>query len=148
MMSRLVSATVLLAAMWGHPHPAWAQDGRVGDESPRVQLHAPVPVSRPAMLMPLYIGQVALQTYDGYSTIAGIQQGGSEANPFVGGLASRPAAFWAVKAASTATTIWLTERMWRDHPKRAVVLMIVADGMMAALAARNAAILTSGHDRH
>jgi hypothetical protein len=148
MMPRIVSAIVILAATCWHPTLAWAQDDPTGDESPRVLILTPVPSPRPALLMPLYAGQIALQAYDGYSTIAGVRQGRSEANPLVGGLASQPAAFWAVKAASTATSIWLAEQLWPQHPRRAVVLMIIADGVMTAVAARNTMILRSAPDRH
>jgi hypothetical protein len=131
--------------------PVAAQEpGRPDDQAPRIVLTAPVaaPVlpapSRPAALVPLYAGLSVLQGYDGYSTIRGVRDGLAETNPLVGGLASRPALLWSLKAGSTAASIYLAEQYWRDHhPKKAIVSMIVANGLMAAVAARNASLLKS-----
>ena len=121
-----------------------------GDQAPRIVLTAPAaaPVrpasSRPATLVPLYAGLSVLQVYDGYSTIHGVRNGLAETNPLVGGLASRPALLWSLKAGSTAASIYLAEQYWRDHhPTKAIVTMIVANGVMAAVAARNASLLKS-----
>ena len=70
---------------------------------------------RPLILSPLYVSLAGLQAYDGYATLHGVNNGGREANVLVGGLASKPAAFWAVKAASTGLTIVLAEQLWRTH---------------------------------
>jgi hypothetical protein len=44
----------------------------------------------------------------------------------------------------TLVTVGVAEQMWREHhPGRAVALMIVSNGVMAAVAARNAAVLHS-----
>src|SRR5438552_1761183 len=129
MMRLIIPAGLLLAAICVHPNAASAQDGSLDDGLPHIQILAPPTPSRPAMLMPLYLGNVALQTYDGYSTLRGGRQGLPEGNPLVGELAMRPAAFWAIKAASTATSILLTERLWRNHKaKQAVVVMIITNG--------------------
>ena len=102
------------------------------------------PASRPAVLLPLYVGQAALQAYDGYTTIRGVRNGAQETNPLVGGLAKQPVAFWSIKIASTAVTIYYAERLWRQHhPTEAILLMVVADGAMAAIAARNASVRAS-----
>jgi hypothetical protein len=124
--------------------PALAQDEpRVGDP-PRIVIAPPPAPSRPAALMPLYIGGIGLQAYDGYSTLRGVRQGNAETNPLVIGLADRPVAFWTVKAVTTGLSILLTEQLWRDgHRKQAIVWMIVADGVMAAVAARNASLIHS-----
>ena len=102
------------------------------------------PATRPAILPPLYVSLGALQAYDGYTTLRGVERGARETNALVGGLAGKPAAFWAIKAGSTALTIVLAERLWRDHRKvEAITTMIVANGLMAAIAARNASIYKS-----
>jgi len=140
----MIRVGLLLAAIGAHPNLASAQDGPTDADAPHILILAPPTPSRPAMLMPLYVGNIALQAYDGYSTLRGVHEGVPETNPLVGGLASRPAAFWAMKAASAATSILLTERLWRQHhAKQAVVWMIITNGAMAAVAARNAANLTS-----
>ena len=48
----------------------------------------------------------------------------------------RPA-FIALKAGLTATTIWMTEKSRRKHPKRAVVGVIVSNAALAAVVAHN-----------
>lgn len=136
--------TLLVGAFCVTASLASAQDEAPPAVSLHIQLLAPPRPARPSILMSLYLGDVALQTFDGYSTIAGIRQGDVEINPLVGPLADRPMAFWTAKALSTATSIVLTERLWRGgHRKGAVVLMIITDGMMAAVVARNATILRS-----
>jgi len=109
---------------------------------PRIQIIVPPPPSRPAALIPMYVGLVGLQAFDGYATIHGVRTGGAEQNPLVGGLATRPAAFWAIKGASTFTTIYFAERLWRDgHKTEAIVTMVVANAVMGVVAARNASFL-------
>ena|SRR5579884_2345632 len=109
--------------------------------APRIEI-LETPASRPKVLWPLYVGLGALQVYDGYTTLHGVHEGISETNPLVGGLAANPAAFWSVKAATTAVTIFFAETSWRSHhPTEAVVLMVVANGVMAAVAVRNTAAI-------
>ena len=96
------------------------------------------------MLAPLYVSLGALQAFDGYSTLKGVNRGARESNVLVGGLAANPAAFWAVKAGSTAVSIYFAERLWRQHRRaEAITVMIVSNGVMAAIAARNASVLHS-----
>ena len=140
-MPLLGAVCVLLSSL---ATPALAQDEPPAQDPPRIVLLAPPAPSRPAALMPLYIGGIGLQAYDGYSTLRGVRQGNPETNPLVGSLADRPVAFWTVKAVTTGLSILLTEQLWRDnHRKQAIVWMIVADGVMAAVAARNASLIHS-----
>ena len=155
-----VTALVLLTA--GAP-AAQAADGDnpVADvphveiaESPRIQMVPPVEnaqrvqlqgvqLTRPASLPVMYVALAGLQAYDGYSTLHGTSTGASETNPLVSGLAAHPAAFWSLKAASTVATIFFAEQLWRqNHRKQAVLLMVVANGAMGVVAARNASVLS------
>jgi hypothetical protein len=117
-------------------------------ESPRIvmepaQADSAQELKRPASLPVLYASLAGLQAYDGYSTLHGVGGGANETNPFVGGLARQPAAFWTVKAVSTVATIYFAEQLWRQHHRtQAVVLMIVTNGAMGAIAARNGSILS------
>ncbi len=43
----------------------------------------------------------------------------------------------AIKALSTAGTIYFAERAWKKNRKGAVILMAVINGVTAAVAARN-----------
>lgn len=57
------------------------------------------------------------------------------------GVAGNKAAFWAVKAGTTAASIWLAERMWKRNRVGAIVTMVAVNGMMASVAAPNASVL-------
>src|SRR5689334_1127823 len=83
-------------------------------------LFAPSP--RPAALSPLYVSFVGLEAYDGYATLRGVSGTSREGNALVGGLAAQPAAFWAVKAGSTALTVVLAEQLWRTHHRREAII--------------------------
>jgi hypothetical protein len=98
--------------------------------------------ARPATLSSMYATWIGLQAYDSYSTLAGVSKGAAETNPFVSGLTKNRAMFFTTKASMTVVTIAVAEQMWRDHhPGRAIVLMVVSNGVMAAVAARNASVL-------
>ncbi|HZP47532.1 MAG TPA: DUF5658 family protein [Vicinamibacterales bacterium] len=97
---------------------------------------------RPAALVPMYLGLVSLQAFDGYSTLKAVRNGAVEQNPLVGWASNQSAAMWTLKAASTASTIYFAERLWRDHKKtQAIVTLVVANATMAAVAAHNASVL-------
>ena len=96
---------------------------------------------RPSVLPVLYISFAALQGFDGYSTTANLTRGAREVNPMMQGVAGNSAAVWAVKAGSTAASIWFAERLWKTNRVGAIVTMAVVDGMMASVAARNASVL-------
>lgn len=96
---------------------------------------------RPSVLPALYVSLAALQAYDAYSTTAGLSRGAQEANSLMQGVAGNKAAMWAVKAGTTAASIWLAERMWKRNRVGAIVTMVTMNGMMASVAARNASVL-------
>lgn len=133
----------LLAVAFAAPAAAQPADGdKPAVASPTVKT-APVPAPRrPMMLAPLYVSFAGLQGYDGYTTLHGVNAGARESNQIVGGLASKPAAFWAVKAGSTALTFAVAEQLWRNHHRReAVAAMIISNSLMAYVAAHNASTL-------
>lgn len=104
----------------------------------------PVEISadrRPSVLPVLYVTLDALQVFDGYSTTTALGRGAHEANPMTAGVAGNSAAFWAVKAGSTAASIWFAERLWKTNRVGAIVTMVAVNGMMASVAARNASVL-------
>lgn len=97
---------------------------------------------RPATLSGLYASWIGLQAYDTYSTLAGVSRGAAETNPFVNGLTRNRGMFFAAKASMTLVTVGVAEQMWREHhPGRAMALMAISNGVMAVVAARNAAVL-------
>jgi Domain of unknown function (DUF5658) len=103
---------------------------------------SPAPV-RPLALPALYAASAVLQAYDGYSTLAGLRAGAVERNPLMSPMAEHPALLLATKVATAAATIGMAEQMWRDHhPGRAVALMIVSNGLMAAVDWHNSRVLS------
>jgi uncharacterized protein DUF5658 len=101
------------------------------------QLRAAAP-KRPAALVPMYASLAALQGLDFVSTTRALSNGaGYEANPVMRPIVGNTAGFLAVKASSTAATIWMTERLRRKHPVRAVVVMVSTNAAMAAVVAHN-----------
>jgi hypothetical protein len=94
-------------------------------------------VSRPASVKVLYGTLGVLQALDVYSTQRALANGGSEINPIVNRASGNQAAMIAVKAVSTATSIYFAERAWKKNKKGAVVLMAIVNGVTAAVVARN-----------
>jgi hypothetical protein len=158
-MARVVLSVVLLAFM-GAGVPAQAAEpeaatretrGRfeaaalpplAGDTDwslPSVHLGGP---RRGALLPTLYVSYAALNAFDAYSTSNGLQRGAVEGNLLMRGVAGQTATMWATKAGVTAGAIAVAERLWRaDRKKAAIVTMVVANGMMAMVASKNASVL-------
>src|SRR5262245_38868520 len=97
---------------------------------------------RPLALPSLYAGSVFLQSYDAYSTLNALKNGGTEANPLMKGVTRYPMAFIGLKAGVTTMSIMAAERMWKGNNRLGAVLTMVAtNGFMAAVAAHNTAVL-------
>lgn len=102
----------------------------------------PAGVRRGSLLPTLYVSFSVLNALDAHSTTTGVRRGAMEANPMMRGIAGNPAATWAVKGGVTAATILVAERLWRQNRRAsAVAVMIISNGMMAVVAARNASVL-------
>jgi hypothetical protein len=98
--------------------------------------------SRGMLLPSLYVSLAALNLYDVYTTRVGLTQGAVESNPATRWLTGSSPGFLAVKGAATATSIFLADRLWRLHHRgQAVAVMVISNGMMAAVAARNSSVL-------
>jgi len=143
--SMKITAFVVLAVLMVSSTPAFAADDVKsevkGEGTPRIEINIPK-ATRPSALPAMYVSLAGLQAYDGYSTIRGVRNGATEANPLVGGLASQPAAFWTVKALSTVTTIYFAEQLWRQHKRgQAIMTMVVANAAMGAVAAHNMSVI-------
>jgi hypothetical protein len=123
--------------------PAFAADGATGTPATTVTIQAVAADSgeRPAVLPMLYVSLAGLQAYDVYSTHQGLALGAREASPLMAGAAGDTTGMVVMKTVSTATTIVLVERLWHRNRAAAIVTMIVANGLMAAVAANNARVL-------
>ena len=92
---------------------------------------------RPAALPALYATLAGVNALDAYSTVRALNAGAHEANPLVAPAAAHMGASLAVKAVSTATSIYLAESLWKKNRAAAIATMIAVNGVTAAIAARN-----------
>jgi hypothetical protein len=92
---------------------------------------------RPAALPVMYGAFAALQVADVYSTTRGIAAGRTELNPAMRPLAGSAGTMLAVKALSSAASLYFVEKAWKKKPKAAVVLMGAVNGVLAAAVATN-----------
>jgi hypothetical protein len=124
-----VMTTTAVATAAIEPAPFSRPDARIGQQ-------------RPTILPSLYVSLSALQAYDVYSTLTAIRRGASESNPLMKGVVGNAGALVALKAGVTGVSIYAAERLWRDNKKaHAVLLMVASNGLMAYVAANNAAVL-------
>jgi hypothetical protein len=63
--------------------------------------------------------------------------GAYEANPLMRKASGNTGAMLAVKAVSTAATVFFAERAWKKNKKGAVILMLAVNSAMAAVTVRN-----------
>lgn len=94
-------------------------------------------IDRPAILPALYATLGAMQAWDVYSTRAAIQAGAREANPAAAAFAGSAGSMLGLKAATTASTIFFAERMWKKNKLGAVVMMVAINGATAAVSMHN-----------
>jgi hypothetical protein len=94
-------------------------------------------VRRPALLPFLYATTVALQALDAHSTLSALELGAREVNPVMQGVAGNKPALLAVKAGAAAGTIYFAEKLWRRNRVGAVAMMVVINGVTAAVVAHN-----------
>jgi len=85
----------------------------------------------------MYVSFAALQIMDGISTRKALSNGGTEANPAMSGLAGNSAALFAVKAGTTVATTYFAERLSKNHPRAATIMMAVLNVTYAAVVAHN-----------
>lgn len=95
------------------------------------------PTRRPNALPILYASFGALQALDAATTLRAVGRGATEANPVLTGIASNRGAMVAVKAASFASTVYLTERLWKKNRVAAVVTMVCVNSAYAVIVAHN-----------
>jgi hypothetical protein len=109
---------------------------------PPVHIGSATGTSRGTLLPSLYVSLAGLNLYDAYATHVGLSQGAVESNPATRGLVGNSTAFLVVKGAATASSIFLAERLWRQHHRgQALAVMVISNGMMAAVAAHNNSVL-------
>ena len=94
-------------------------------------------IERPAILPALYVALGAVQAWDVYSTRAAVTAGAREANPTAAPFAKNSGSMLGLKAATTASTIFFAERMWRKNKVGAIVMLVAVNGATAAISMQN-----------
>lgn len=95
------------------------------------------PVTRPAVMLPLYVSFAGLQAADAHSTLRAIDRGYVEANPLMMGATRNQHTLAAVKVATTAATIAGAEMLWRRNRMAAIVTMLAINGAYAVIVTHN-----------
>ena len=92
-------------------------------------------LERPRALMPLYAMQITLNGLDVHSTMRALDAGHREGNPlFKDGSATK---MIGAKVASSALSVYLTEKLWKKNRVAAVVMMATVNAGMMAVVANN-----------
>ena len=94
-------------------------------------------IDRPAILPALYVALGAVQAWDVYSTRAALAAGAREANPTAAAFTQSSGSMLGLKAATTASTIFFAERMWRKNKVGAIVMLVAVNGATAAVSMNN-----------
>lgn len=159
MVRRTVAAVIVAGSMIA---PAWAEEQKAGAVQPGPlslysaadlggvtpasqigPIQAPAPrglepdARRPGALVGLYGSLAALNVLDVYSTRRALNSGAREVNPVMASASGNFGAMLAIKAATTTSSIYLAERLWKKNRAAAIVTMVAVNGATAAIAARN-----------
>jgi uncharacterized protein DUF5658 len=108
--------------------------------------HGPrsVTIQKRTVLFPMFASLAALQAYDAYSTITGLNRGLVEANPMMQGVTGNAMALVGVKAGTAALSIYAANRLWTQHHRTAAVALIAASNVLSSfVAVHNAAAIGS-----
>src|SRR4029453_3179147 len=143
MLPRIAACLLLLALVGAVPARAQERDSPAPTLSPTandsaispepVQLFAPVPQKPPLALSALYGSFATFQVLDVVSTQKAKSAGAREMNPMMGGTGQ----MIAMKAATSALSIYLVEQTWKKNRTAAIITMVAINGMTAAVAAHN-----------
>jgi hypothetical protein len=93
---------------------------------------------RPAALGALYVSFAALQIGDAVTTFRAVNNGAVEANGAMKGVAGNKGALFAVKSATSLTTVFIAEKLWKKNRGAAIASMVVMNAAYAAIVANNA----------
>ena len=153
MISRIVITCLMTSSLIARAASGGQQDPRLPELTLR-EAAAPVvdtagfrtlevtPPARGAVLPALYATLAGLHAFDAYSTSNGLSRGARESNPLMQGVAGNSVALWTVKAGAAATSIAISERLWRHHRRgRAIAVMVAANTILAAVAAHNVSVV-------
>lgn len=99
---------------------------------------APYRPSRPSStLKSLYVATALTQALDVHSTLLALGRGANEVNPLLGGLAHRKAAFIALKAGATVSTIMAARNLSRRNRVAAIAALVAINSAYAVVIDHN-----------
>jgi len=138
MLADVLTAPVAPAAPVSAPFAAPSQ-------APAAPFAAPSQApAAPSLRRSLYVSFAALQVMDAVSTSKALGAGGVEANPAMAGIVKNKTAFMAVKVGTAAAAALFTEKLAKNHPRRATVVMMVLNVAYAGIVAHNYRVARSG----
>ena len=85
----------------------------------------------------MYGSFAALQVMDAISTNKALSAGGVEANPAMSGVVKNKNAFMAVKVGAAVATAFFAEKLAKNHPRKATILMAVLNVAYAGIVVHN-----------
>ena len=85
----------------------------------------------------MYGSFAALQVMDAISTNKALSSGGVEANPAMSGVVKNKNAFMAVKVGAAVATAFFAEKLAKNHPRKATILMAVLNVAYAGIVVHN-----------
>jgi Domain of unknown function (DUF5658) len=85
----------------------------------------------------MYGSFAALQIMDAISTNKALSAGGVEANPAMSGVVKNKNAFMAVKVGAAVATAFFSEKLAKNHPRKATILMAVLNVAYAGIVVHN-----------
>jgi hypothetical protein len=92
---------------------------------------------RGSLMTSLYVSTAAMQALDVHSTLQALDRGAVEANPLVGGLSGRKAAFIALKAGVAFSTIMAARNMSKRNKVAAVATLVAINSAYAMVVRHN-----------
>ncbi len=103
-------------------------------ETPRL----PAPFRASSLtLNSLYVSTAVLQGLDAHSTLRGVRNGATEANPMMAGLAEHPAAFIGVKAGIAYGSIMAARSIAKKNKPLAIVTLAAINSMYVVVVHHN-----------
>ncbi len=102
-----------------------------------IQPRSGIPQSPRGLMPALYAGDIALQVMDTHSTFRALDAGLVEGNPLMRWTTAHPVAFVSMKAAATASTILVAEKIRKKHPRRAALFMAGVNTAYALIVLHN-----------
>jgi hypothetical protein len=93
--------------------------------------------TRRGPLTGLYLSTVALHALDAHSTFRALDAGHAEGNPLMRWSIEHPVALVSMKAAASAATFYVAEKIRKKHPRRAVLFMVGINAASALVVMHN-----------